>query len=595
MMIQEWLPDGAGALIAAGTLVLCFIGLVRKPHAADAVVLGCLAILLLTGSVSVQSGLAGFANPGVIAIGTLFVVAAGLRDSGAMHLLGTRLLRPPKSERHAQWLVSGPVGLLSSFVNNTPLVALYLPMVRDWADRHGLSASRLLMPLSFAAIAGGTVSLLGSATNLVANSALRAHAPESPGLGFLEQAWIGVPLLISVLVYVQLMGRRLVIRKPPVERLSDARRYSLEMLIDPGGPLDGRSVAQAGLRQLAGLYLSEIIRGEQLIAPVRPTTVLQGADRLVFFGDPSNIGDLLRIAGISPPSDKLFSLEKGSRSRHLAEAVISTRSPLVGNRVRDSAFRESYNAAIIAVSRDGEEIPGRIGDIVFEPGDTLILDCSPGFADRWSNSRDFLLVRSLDGDQVPVRRRPWLALGATAAMVLGNAIGLWTVLQGALLAAAAMVLARCTTLVKARQSVDWSMLLVIAGAIGIGNSLAENGLLEPVANAVIAAAGDQPRLVVLAIFVVAAGVTTLVSNAAAVALTMPLALAAGGAAGLSAHAVTITVIVGCSASFATPMAYQTNLMVMGPGGYTVGDFLRFGAPLVVVFGLLATWLIPLLY
>lgn len=595
MMIEQWLPEAAGAWISAAVLFLCFAGLVRKPHAADAVVLGCLAILLLTGAVSVQGGLAGFSNPGVIAIGTLFVVAAGLRDSGAMHLLGTRLLRAPRNERHAQWLVTGPVGLMSSFVNNTPLVALYLPMVRDWADRHGLSASRLLMPLSYAAIAGGTVSLLGSATNLVANSALRAHAPDSPGLGFLEQAWVGIPLLITVLIYVQLMGRRLAIRKPPVERLSDARRYSLEMLIDPGGPLDGKTISQAGLRQLAGLFLSEIIRGDSVIAPVRPATVLQGADRLVFFGDPSNIGDLLRIAGISPPSDKLFSLKESSRSRHLTEAVISTRSPLVGNRVRDSAFRESYNAAIIAVSRDGSEIPGRIGDIVFEPGDTLILDCTPGFVDRWANSRDFLLVRSLDGDQVPVRRRPWLALGATAAMVLGNVVGLWTVLQGALIAAAAMVLGRCTTLVKARQSVDWSMLLVIAGAIGIGNSLAENNLLAPLADFAITAAGGHPQWVVLAIFGVSALVTTLVSNAAAVALTMPLALAAGGGAGLSPHAVTIAVIVGCSASFATPMAYQTNLMVMGPGGYTVGDFMRFGAPLVILFGLIATLLIPAIY
>ncbi len=594
-MIHSLVPDAFGPYIAVLVLVLCFAGLAKKSNAADAVVMGCLGILIVSGSVSLEGGLAGFSNPGVIAIGTLFVVAAGLRDSGAMHLLGTRLLSTPKNERNAQWLVTGPVGLMSSFVNNTPLVALYLPMVKDWASRHGISPSRLLIPMSYAAIAGGTVTMLGSSTNLVANSALRAHVENDPGLGFLEQAWIGVPLLISVLLYVQFAGRRLAIRKAPTERLSDARRYSLEMMIDVGGALEGRSVAQAGLRQLAGLYLSEVIREEEIIAPVEPTTVLYGGDRLVFFGDPGNVSDLLRIAGISPPSDKLFSLSAQSRSRHLTEAVISTRSPLVGNTVRDSAFRESYDAAIIAVSRDGSELEGRIGDIVFEPGDTLILDGTPGFATRWTNSRDFLLVRSLDGDQVPVRRRPWLALGAVAAMVLGNAFGLWTVLQGALLAAATMVLARCTTLNKARQSVDWSMLIVIAGAIGIGNSLAENGLLQPIADAAIVAAGDKPRLLVLAIFAVAALVTTLVSNAAAVALTMPLALAAGSGAGLSAHAITITVIVGCSASFATPMAYQTNLMVMGPGGYTLGDFMRFGTPLVLIFGFLAVLLIPIIY
>ncbi len=594
-MIQTLIPASFGPVISALVLVLCFIGLARKSHAADAVVLGCLSILLLTGSVSLQGALAGFSNPGVIAIGTLFVVAAGLRDSGAMHLLGTVLLKSPKSERHAQWLVTGPVGVLSSFVSNTPLVALYIPLVKDWAGRHGISPSRLLLPLSYAAVAGGTITLLGSSTNLVANSALRAYEDGDPGLGFLEQSLLGIPLMIAVMVYIQIAGRRLKVRKPPSERLSDARRYSFEMIIDSGGSLEGRNVAQAGLRQLDGLYLSEIIREEQLIAPVEPSTVLRGRDRLVFFGDPNNVSDLLRISGISPPSDKLFSIDAHSRSRHLTEAVISTRSPLVGNRVRDSGFRESYDAAIIAVSRDGSELKGRIGDIIFEPGDTLILDGTPGFAARWANSRDFLLVRPLEGDQVPVRSRPWLALSAIGVMVLGNALGFWTVLQGALIAAAVMVLARCTTLKKARQSVDWSMLIVIAGAIGIGNSLSENGLLQPIANAAIAAAGDQPRLLVLAIFSVAALVTTLISNAAAVALTMPLALAAGGAAGLSSHAVTITVIAGCSASFATPMAYQTNLMVMGPGGYTVGDFMRFGGPLVLIFGLITVWLIPLLY
>lgn len=594
-MIQDLIPANAHPYLALAALLLCFAGLSRRPQAADAVVMGCLALLLITGTVPLERGLAGFSNPGVITIAILFVVAAGLRDSGAMHLLGTRLLRAPRSERHAQWMVTGPVALLSAFVNNTPIVALYLPMVRDWADRYGLTPSRLLMPLSFAAVAGGTVTLLGSATNLVANSALRASAPQDPGLGFLEQAWIGVPLTAALIGYVMLFGHRIPVRKPPTERLADARRYSLEMVIDPDGPLVGRTVAQAGLRQLSGLFLSEVIRGAEVIAPVEPATRLQRGDRLVFFGDPSNISDLLRISGISPPSDKLFSIDAATRSRHLAEAVISTRSPLVGKRVRDSGFRETYDAAIIAVSRDGAQLSGRIGDIAFEPGDTLILDCALGFIAKWASSRDFLLVRSLDGDQVPSRQRPWLALAATGAMIVGNALGLWTVLQGALIAAAAILAGRCTTLTKARQSIDWSMLIVIAAAIGIGNALDSSGVLRPLADMTIAAAGDSPRLVVAAIFAVAALVTTLVSNAAAVALTMPLALAAGSGAGLSPHAVTITVIVGCSASFATPMAYQTNLMVMGPGGYTVGDFARFGLPLVAIFGLLAVVIVPLIY
>ncbi|MGB0955060.1 MAG: SLC13 family permease, partial [Panacagrimonas sp.] len=523
------------------------------------------------------------------------VVAAGLRDSGAMHVLGTRLLVTPRSERHAQWLVTGPVAGLSSIVNNTPIVALYVPLVRDWAARYGLSASRLLIPLSYAAIAGGSITLLGSATNMVANSALRAAEPDDPGIGFLEPALIGLPLTVSVLVYVILLGRFLPKRSSPTERLKDPRQYAVEMMVEPGGPIVGRKVSQAGLRQLGGLYLSEIVRGEQVIAPVEPEMLLQASDRLIFFGDPAYVSDLLRVSGIAPPSDRWFGADQPNRARHLAEAVLSNRASLIGQKLRQSRFREIYDAAIIAVSRDGTPLSGRIGDVVFQAGDTLLLDAGDGFVGRWSGSREFLLARWLDGAQVPVRQRPTLAIGAVAAMVLGNVIGLWSVLQGAMLAAGAIVLGRCTTLMKARQSIDWSMLMVIGGAIGIGNALSENGILEPVAQWVIDAAGDQPRLVVGAIFLTTALVTTLVSNAAAVALSMPLALAAGHGVGLSAHAVTMTVMIGCTSSFATPMAYQTNLMVMGPGGYRLGDFLRFGLPLVALFGIMTVILIPIIY
>lgn len=582
-------------LICAAATALSFIGFWKRPERADAIVLAALTLLLLTGASNAQTLFSGFSNPGVITIAMLFVVAAGLRESGAMHVLGTLLLREPKSVRMAQLTVTLPVATLSAFIANTPLVALYMPLVQDWAARHQMPASRFLMPLSFAAIVGGSLTLIGSSVNLVANSVLIAWSPDEPGFGFFETALVGLPVAIAALAYMHFMQGRLPVRQSLVERTRDVRRYSLELQVSKDSPVTNKSVSAAGLRNLNSVFLTEILRDGELIAPVEPSTLIRAGDRLVFVGDPERISDLLRIPGLDLRTDRLFEVRGSQRQRHLYEAVISDRSPKLGQSVRDAGFRSHYDAAIIAISRDGRELKGRLGNVVLSPGDVLLLDAGGDFGRRWSGSADFLMLHPLGDTTIPVIGRPRLAIGIVLAMILGNLLGAWDMLTGSLLAAAGMLGGRCLSFDTARKSLDISLLAVIAGAIGLGKALEASGVLRAVTEPVVLLTQGDDHLFVAAVFVISAVVTTLISNAAAVALVLPLAISAAASSSIGIHGAAMTVLIGASASFASPMAYQTNLMVMGPGGYTPADFFRFGMPLVLISGCLTTFLIPLFY
>ncbi len=582
-------------LICAVATAISFIGFWRRPERADAIVMGALTLLVLTKASAPEVALAGFSNPGVITIAMLFVVAAGLRESGAMHVLGTLLLREPRSQQLAQLTVTVPVTLLSAFIANTPLVALYMPLVQDWAARHNLPASRFLMPLSFAAVVGGSLTLIGSSVNLVANSVLIASAPGEAGFGFFETALIGLPVAVATLLYMHFAQNRLPVRQTLVERARDVRRYSLELQVQPGSPVARKTVSAAGLRNLNSVFLTEILRDDTVIAPVEPSTVIQGGDRLVFVGDPERISDLLRIPGLDLRTDRLFDVQGGQRLRHLFEAVVSIRSPKLGMTVRDSGFRSHYDAVIIAISRDGQELGGRLGDVMLAPGDVLLLDASADFGRRWSGAHDFLMLHPLNDTAISAIGKPRVAIAIVLAMILGNLIGIWDMLGGSLLAAAAMLASQCLSMDAARKSLDGSLLIVIAGAIGLGKALEASGVLQWLAAPLVSLSQGSSHLFVASIFIVSAAVTTLISNAAAVALVLPLAMSAAVAAGMNVHAAALTVLIGASASFASPMAYQTNLMVMGPGGYTPADFFRFGMPLVLLSGTLTTLLIPLIY
>ncbi len=586
-------------------LVAALLLLALTRIAPDAVFMAALTALLAVplpldggwhvGVLSVHDAVRGFANPGVLAIAALFVVVAGLRDTGAIDWIASGLLGRPRGERGALLRVMAPVAALSAFLNNTPVVAMMIPAVQDWAKRLKLPPSRLLMPLSYAAILGGTCSLIGTSTNLVVAGLVLSSDAMAP-LGMFDITWIGLPCaLLCILVMVWLGPRLLPDRSSQERSLADPREYTLELLLPVGSALAGQTVDQAGLRNLPGGFLIQIERGDELIAPVAPETVLHAGDRLMFAGIVESIRDLVQTRGLVLATDQVFKLDSPRHQRRLFEAVVAPSSILSGTSVRAASFRDRFQGAVIAVARNGARIRAKIGDIPLHPGDLLLVEADPGFDVRASRGNDFLLVRSLK-DSTPRRHdRAPLALAILVAMVLLTTLGIYPMLVSALLAAGAMIASRCCTLTDARREIDWSILTVIGASLGLGAAMEQSGAAAWLADGVMQSFGQSPRALLAAVFVATALLTSAISNNAAVALMFAVALATAHSISAAPLPFVIGVMMGGSACFATPIGYQTNLMVYGPGGYRFGDFLRAGLPLTLLVGCVTVILTPIVF
>jgi di/tricarboxylate transporter len=585
---------GWEAWFSLALVAFCFVLFVRTRVAPDIVTSGALTLLLVTGILTPAEALAGFSNPGMLTVAALYVVVSGLTETGAVGWIGQALLGRPRGEGDARLRLMVPAAALSAFLNNTPVVAIFIPAVSDWAKRHRLALSRLLIPLSYASIAGGTCTLIGTSTNLVVDGLYTAAG--GVGFGLFELAWIGLPVVAVVLGFLLLAGGRLLpARVPAAARFEDVRRYTTEMLVAADSPLAGRSIEAAGLRQLPGLFLVEIERQGQLMPAVSSHEELRVGDRLVFAGIIDSVVDLQRIRGLVPATDQVFKLGGARQDRCFVEAVLSNKCPLIGRSVRAGRFRAHYNAVIIAVSRNGERVERKIGDIVLAPGDTLLLETRQEFVVQQRDSRDFLVVSQL-GDQHPLRHeRAPLAIGIVAAMVLSVASGLFTMLEAALLAAGTMVLTRCTPGRIARRAPDWQVLVVIATAFGIGAALTKTGAAALLAGSLIGLAQGLPWPALGLVFVATALLTALATNNVAAVLVFPIAMDAARLMEVSPLPFLVTIMVAASASFATPIGYQTNLMVFNIGGYRFSDFLRIGVPLTLLVGLVTVALVPLIW
>ena len=581
--------------LSIALVLFCFVLFLRTRIAPDIVTAGALTLLLVTGVLTVDEALAGFANPGVITVAVLYVVVTGLTETGAVGWIGQALLGRPRGETDARLRLMLPVAGISAFLNNTPVVAIFIPAVLDWAKRYRLPLSGLLIPLSYASIAGGTCTLIGTSTNLVVDGMYTTRTG-GEGLALLELAWIGVPVVLTVMLYLLAFGRRLLpARMPAAERFADVRSYTVEMLVPAGSPLAGKSIEVAGLRQLPGLYLVEIERDGQIMPAVSSQAELRAGDRLVFAGILDSVMDLQRMRGLQPATDQVFKLGGRRQDRCFVEAVLSNKCPLVGRSVRAGRFRAHYNAAIIALSRGGERVQRKIGDIVLAPGDTLLLETHPEFVLQQRNARDFLVVAQLGDDHPPAHERAPIALAIVAAMVLSVATGLFSMLEAALLAAGGMVLTRCTAGRVARRAPDWQVLVVIATSLGIGTALEKTGAAGILAGSIIGLAQGEPWLSLALVFLAAAILTALATNNVAAVLTFPIALDAARLMDVSPIPFMVTVMIAASAAFATPIGYQTNLMVYSVGGYRFGDFLRAGIPLTLLVGVVTVSLVPVIW
>ena len=570
------------AVVTLVVLALTLVALARELIPPPATVLGAVILLLVFGVVTPQQAFSGFSNPAPITVAALYVLARAVEKTGALQPLVSATLGQEGRGRGALLRLVLPTATASSFLNNTPIVAMLVPQVTDWAEQRGQSPSRYLMPLSFAAILGGVVTTIGTSTNLVISGLLEASG-ETP-LGMFEISAVGLPVALVGLVGLVLLAPALVPDRRPARREldEDIREFVVNMVVGAGGPMDGRSVADAGLRHLQGVFLVEIERDGDLIAPVTPETVLHGDDRLTFVGKADLVVDLQAMRGLAlAEREHTGGLDT---ARHtFFEAVVGGVSPLVGHTLKDISFRSRYQAAVVAIHRAGHRVKSKLGEVPLQVGDTLMILADPGFHGRYRDRNDFLLVSKLGGAPPVATAQAWIVFAVALGIVGGAALGILPILHLSLLGALALVGTGVLTTSEARHSVDLNVIVVIASAFGLGAAMENSGLATMMAGGLVEALGGYgPTGVLLGLVVATIVLLSMITNNAAAVLMFPIAVSAAGALGLEARPFAIAVAVAASASFLTPIAYQTNLMVYGPGGYRFSDYLRLGGALTLL-------------
>jgi di/tricarboxylate transporter len=557
-------------------------------------VLGAVVVLLVAGVIEPDQAFSGFSNPAPITVAALYVVAAGVERAGLVGPVVARLLGGGGGRRNLARLCVPAAGA-SSVLNNTPIVAMLIPTVDNWADRSKQPISRYLMPLSFATILGGVVTTLGTSTNLVVSGLLEDAGEDA--LDLFELSPVGLPVaVIGVLTVILLAPHLLPDRRGPRRSLSDdeAREFVVRMRVEPGGPLDGQTVESGGLRHLQGVFLVEVDRDEQRIAPVAPDAVLRGGDELTFVGRADLVIDLQRQRGlVSSEQYHLTEVDDGSHT--FFEAVIGADSPLVGRTLKEVEFRARYQAAVVAIHRAGQRVNAKLGEVRLRVGDTLLLLAGPDFRTQWGDRRDFLLVSRLGGPAPSATRKAPFAGAVLTGVVVLAATGVLPILEAALVGAVATVALGVLTAEQARDAVDLNVVVLIAAAFGLGAAAETSGLAAELASGLVEMFdGFGDRGVLLGIVLATVILTELITNNAAAVLMFPIALPAGAEAGMDPRHVAIAVAIAASASFLTPIGYQTNTMVYGPGGYRFSDYVRLGTPLTVVVIAVVVGVVPTL-
>ena len=584
-------------IFTAALLSLLTLALILEFTRPVYLLLTALIAFIVAGILPIEQAFSGFSNQGMLTIAVLYIVAATLQGNETFSRLTGLLLRKGQSVfLYLRFMI--PVSFLSAFINNTPLVATLIPQLKNWSKKNDFPLSKLLIPLSYAAILGGMCTLIGSSTNLIVHGMLLDYSRE--GFGFFEIGKIGLPVALASIIYFALVGHRLLpVRKSMLNLLSESsREFVAELKVEKGCPHIGKTILEANLRHLKGLYLFQIERGKEEITPLSPNEVLQTNDRLFFTGLPDTIYDLVKTPGFSLVKDAEFDLRNIDSDRHQSyEVVISNTSPLAGMTVRDSNFRGKYNAVILAIHRNGHRIKSKVGDIVLQANDTLFILAQRDFGQKWYNSSDFSLVSESIREYSKPQRKGNMAFILIGLMVLAVATGLIpSMLLAASITAGALILLRVISYRDAKKSVDLDVLLTIAAALGIGKAIGNSGLAEVIATYFIHLVKPLgPLGIIGGIFILTSIYTEIITNNASAAILFPFVLGVAEKLDMPLHPLMLVLVIAASGSFSTPIGYQTNLMVYSAGGYRFSDFLKTGLPLNLLVGVITTFMVWKIY
>lgn len=581
------------AWVTLGIIFFVLIALIKDVARPETIFLGALGLLLTFGVLTPEEAFGGFANTAVLTVGSLFVVAVGVQNTGALNFTDRLLFARSTNLPGILVRMMITTASMSAFLNNTPIVAMLIPRVQAWSESNGVSASRLLIPLSYAAIAGGMTTLIGTSTNLLVSGLMQANGYE--GLGLFDLSWVGVPAAIGGIFYFVTIGYRLLPNRQLLPASESELEYLFEVRVEFDSPLAGQTIEQAGLRALGEAYLVHVFRNGRFL-PSSPEFRLRECDLLTFRGSLSMLDKLLKRPGFERTVGGVDS--RDSMTLPLFEAVVAPSSLLVGRSLREVRFREHFHGIVLGIQRQDTQIEGSLGTVQIQPGDLLLIEAQPGFDRRWNGRRSefYLVAPRRAGEMKPRRRKAPLALFILTCVVLLAALDIAPIVTTAFVGALAMILTRCISGWEARRSIDFPVLFVIASALGVGRAIEVTGLADAIAQAMIGGAAAFGTIgVLIAIYFTTSLLTEFITNNAAAALMISIGLAAARDLGVAPEAFAIAVAIAASASFLTPIGYQTNLMVMAAGSYRFFDYFRAGIFLNLTVASIAITMIALFW
>ncbi|MHB8057735.1 MAG: SLC13 family permease [Desulfuromonadaceae bacterium] len=547
--------------------------------------------MLLSGIITPQDAIGGFSNPATVTVGAMFILSAGLFKTGAVNLTGSLLGRVGKK---SFWLVLVVmmllVGVLSAFINNTAAVAIFLPVVMTIARECGFSAARLLMPLSFASMFGGVCTLIGTSTNILVSSIAERHglAP----IGMFETTALGLIFFAAGAAYMILVGVRLI-----PERAVDtvhspgfgSGEYQIEIVLEPEARSVGTVLRDSPLLQDVNISSIQVFRQGELLKETDDILLLQAGDHLKVCCDLENFRKLQERSGVALRHGVN---SESSEEAKLVEAVIASGSTLDGRSLKQSRFRSRYGLQALAIRHRNKVMREHLEEMPLKAGDVLLFEIEPEHLEQLREDRTFVLVSEVD---LPLFRKSRMltASAIVTAVVLTAATGAVPIIAGAIVGCIMMVLSRCITLQEAYAAINWQVIFLLAGVLTLGTALETTGAAHLLGDVLVEALGSWgPMVLVAGLYLVTSLLTELMSNNATAALLAPVAIAAAESLGVDSRPLLMAITFAASASFMTPVGYQTNTLIYGPGQFRYADFLRVGTPLNIIFWILATIFIP---
>ena len=580
-------------------LVLVFVAFVKEWFSPDLVAMGAFVLLIGIGILDEKSALSVFSNPAPIIVSCMFVLSAALERTGTIEALGEWFEKlAGRKELRVLLVLMLIVAVLSAFVNNTPVVVVFMPIVLALARKHDLVASRFLIPLSYAAIVGGTCTIIGTSTNLVASGIAKESGLEE--FGMFEVSKLGIVFVIVTFIYMLVIGRKLLPDRVTLSTLFDSnegKEFLTSVIISDDSELIGKKISETSLSKIRNFRVLEVSRsGKKIISPVKEITFSSG-DKLLVKSRIEGVVDAGGNAGVELGIEGGLGLQElQTESAVLIEGVIGPGSSLLGRSIKELNFRERYDVIILALHRRGVNLRDKFENVRLAFGDTILVEGSPDKINALSQERDFINLsqsncRPLRRSKVP------FAVGALLLFMLLAAFKVAPLIVLALGAALLTLFSKCLEPSEAYDAIDWKVIFMIFGMLGLGTALQKVEVIQMLADSLTGWAMILTNIYVLValIYLVTAILTELISNNAVAALLTPVAISVAQAMDLDPRPLVVAVMFAASASFSTPIGYQTNTYIYGAGGYKFTDFTRVGIPLTIILWVISIFFIPLIW